>query len=271
MILRGKKKGRALVSIAGIFLLTVSMASPVSASGESSLMSKKLEVAEPDVRVGLEPCVDLAKSLGDKQWICTAERLAVNEDSRGKKIEAFVALKSTDYKSTSSAKASDFTVMKGGDSYDTWCETGTICHRLISDYISETKGNAAYGDAKGAVGSYDVIIKTELNGRQANTTITTIWDSGPSLAFSSTRTQCLQHSAIPKICQNHSYPNATISTTSYKKKYGKVWGHLLVNAGKYNYKFLTSFTPAGRPKYTAASLSTALLTCPKGKGGCYYP
>lgn len=204
-------------------------------------------------------------------WICTAEGLSVIETSDGTEVEDFIELKSTDYTSESTKEEGGVSVRKGGDDYDTWCETGSICHREKTDYIGETKGNAAYGDKTGVLGSYDVIIKTELKGRRANTTISTYWDSGPALAFTNTRSQCLQHSTIPKICQNHSYPAATLSSASYKKKYGEVFGNGLVNAGKYNYKFMTDFTPKGKVRYTAGVLSAKLFTCPKGKGTCYYP
>lgn len=58
-----------------------------------------------------------------------------------------------------------------------------MCTRKITDYVSETKGNAAYGDADGVIGSFDVVLRTNLNGRQPQWVGSLIKDSGPPIDF----------------------------------------------------------------------------------------
>lgn len=53
----------------------------------------------------------------------------------------------------------------------------------LSTYIEETKGNAAYGNQGGAVGQFDVIIRTYLNGRQPWYKLGFFVDAGPNLTI----------------------------------------------------------------------------------------
>jgi hypothetical protein len=203
-----------------------------------------------------------------QQWVCNAEGLTVTKDAAGQTVNTFTAKKSTDYTATATT-TNGLAVL---DDYDSWCEFGTVCHRKISNYIAETKGNAAYGDQSGVIGNYDAILRTNLNGRQGQWRSTVIWDNGPALTFSSTQVQCVEDSWAPIICGNHGLPNATVTTYSptWRHDYGVIYGNLLNNADPYHAAFQTIFTPAGYPAYRAANLASMSFTCPSS-GNCYFP
>jgi hypothetical protein len=65
------------------------------------------------------------------------------------------------------------------DDEDSWCEPTGMCTRLISDYIRETKANIWYGYGGETVGSYDAVLRNNLNGRQPRLTTTLIYDELP--------------------------------------------------------------------------------------------
>ncbi|MCO1339385.1 hypothetical protein BJH93_10855 [Kocuria polaris] len=162
---------------------------------------------------------------------------------------------------------------KGGDHYDTWCETGTICKRKISSYIYDVKGNGAYGNEKGAIGSYDVIVRTNLNGRQATWTVTRIWDSGPSLKFTSSYQRCWEQRAAlsPRSCGAHSLTGVTLSSGTYRNV-KKIKGNYLKNSNNYKGIFSTKFTPKGYSTYTASNLDTGTFNCYRTSSDiCYFP
>jgi hypothetical protein len=205
-----------------------------------------------------------------QQWVCNAEGLTVNRDAAGRPSDQFIPKKSTDY--STHRQSSGKMLAMSSDDYDGWCENGTICHRNISSYVSETKGNAAYGNQYGVIGNYDAIIRTNLNGRQAQWRATVIWDNGPQLSFSSTQVQCVENGAFPIICGNHGLPNVTLATYSptWRYDYGTIYGNRLNNSNYYHGAFQTLFTPAGYPTYRAANLATLSFNC-LGTGNCYFP
>jgi hypothetical protein len=158
------------------------------------------------------------------------------------------------------------------DDYDTWCEYGSICHRLITDYIEETKGNAAWGDQDGVEGSYDAIVKTELKGRIAYSTVTLIWDTGPSLQFGGTYLQCTDDAGIPYSCGTSELPDARIGIAGFRHRFDTVAGNRLRNADSYHSSLHTAFTPNGYGQQTTSPLSTLSWQCPPDTiDGCYFP
>ncbi|WP_415855214.1 hypothetical protein [Sinomonas sp. G460-2] len=194
-----------------------------------------------------------------QQWVCNAEGLTINRDSAGRSSEQFIPKKSTDY--GAARQPSKVTAM--ADDLDSWCEFGTVCHRKINSYVSETKGNAAYGNQSGVIGNYDAIIRTNLNGRQAQWRVTLIWDNGPRLSFSSSQVQCVEHGWIPVICGNHGLPNVTLTTYSptWRHDHGVIYGNYLRNSNNYHGAFQTVFTPSGYPTYWAGNLATETFNC----------
>ncbi|MFB9601456.1 hypothetical protein ACFFTQ_00500 [Streptomyces roseofulvus] len=69
----------------------------------------------------------------------------------------------------------------GADDYDTWCENGTICSRKINDHTAEVKGNGAYGDSKGVIGSFDLVYRQSFDGNHPRWRTLLDWDSGPEI------------------------------------------------------------------------------------------
>jgi hypothetical protein len=94
--------------------------------------------------------------------VCTPAGLTfLTRDANGRLTRAFTAVEPA-----VPARMERGTVGVLADDYDSWCENGSICTRNVTLFISETKGNAAYGDLTGVIGTFDVVLRTNLNGRQ---------------------------------------------------------------------------------------------------------
>lgn len=235
----------------------------------------------------LELCVATAVEQKIQQWTCTAEGLyvqrdasgKVKRDSDGKSSLEFHEMKSLGYREptekVSPSKAESLLAPVSAaalaDEYDTWCENGTICDRLINDYIAETKGNAAYGNQNGAIGAYDVILRTNLNGRQANNTVTIYHDAGPSLGFTNNTIYCFEVpiGVFAQPCGETPPVSFTVSQSNRKYSSGLKYGNYLANANPYLTQVRTSFLPAGYNMYEAAPLTNKTFNCPKS-GNCRY-
>lgn len=124
----------------------------------------------------LADCVNAAVEGDWEQWVCVGGNLRTA--SVAKKGVAQAVQPSVRDRTEESAEFASTTA--GADDYDGWCENGSICRRVISDYISETKGNAAYGDEDGVIGTFDQVLRVELNGRSPRMRGTWLWDSGPA-------------------------------------------------------------------------------------------
>ncbi|GAB3602671.1 hypothetical protein GCM10027411_08860 [Microbacterium aureliae] len=244
----------------------------------------------------LDQCVSAATAAKHQQWTCLGGELTIEKDSNGKAVgrteriaaelpaqanvpgasaqKPMFSTASFTTKTATVAAASSIRVvpMKGGDFYDTWCETGTICSRSISTYASETKGNAAYGNQSGVIGSYDVIITTNLNGRQGQWVVRTIWDSGPGLNFNSPTLHCRQKDFWAALdCGNHGYYSHRLTSSNYRYTSNTLYGNKLVNIADYYGQFKVQFTPDGYPPYNATALNTRVFHCPSGGSRCFFP
>jgi hypothetical protein len=225
------------------------------------------------VPTGLKPCVDEAATTRAQQWVCVGDTLLVLKDATGKSVNTTTQVAAQPSTGAPAPQVSATPPRPGAvaaDDYDTWCETGTICTRQISYYVSETKGNAAYGNQNGVIGNYDAIIRTNLNGLSAQWRVTIIHDSGPMLSFSSSRVQCTEDSFFPQVCGVHNLPNISVSSSAWRYDFATIYGNKLVNSDAYHGAFLTNFTPTGYPRYTAGVLSTQQFTCPGAGGTCHF-
>ncbi|MFC8411765.1 hypothetical protein [Arthrobacter sp. NPDC057259] len=157
------------------------------------------------------------------------------------------------------------------DEYDTWCENGSICQRLITDYIAETKGNAAYGDQNGAIGAYDIIIRTNLNGRQANNTVTLYHDAGPALGFTEAAIECFEMRpwTTSNPCGSVPLPPFSISASNWRYSSGLKYGNYLANENPYLVEVSYSFLPAGYNLYIPPPLTNIEFSCPSS-GNCSF-
>ena len=113
-------------------------------------------------------CIHAATARQLAQWVCLGGTLQYTDLVAGRQSQPAIR---TEQIASDPVMLEDPPPPANGavaptDDYDTWCEFGSVCHRAISDYIAETKGNAGYGNSRGAIGSFDVILRTNLNGRQ---------------------------------------------------------------------------------------------------------
>lgn len=145
----------------------------------------------------------------------------------------------------------------------------------ISSYISETKGNAAYGDSRGAIGSFDVILRTNLNGRQPQWRVYWYHDTGPALSFRSAYLNCRKDIAnLPDTnCGVFAVDNSDAAFylgTGNITTPPTIYGNRLVESDEYYSQVDAYFTPTGYPQYTMGRLRSANFNC-YGTSNCYFP
>jgi hypothetical protein len=103
--------------------------------------------AETTPSTPLAACEDAALAGDYSSWVCLGGNLTGVDASTGVLESKTVASSQVGEPVTrarlgvSSLSSSTF-----DSDFDGWCELGTICTRRITMYISETKGNAAWGD-----------------------------------------------------------------------------------------------------------------------------
>ena len=166
------------------------------------------------------------------------------------------------------------------DDYDTWCENGTICSRLIPGlpgnpyYASETKGNVAYGDSDEVIGSYDHIIRTNLNGRQAQWNVTYIHDSGPVLNYPRAEVLCWEQvSGFPDSNCGVHYAGApfTVSSTNRRFNSPTIYGERLEDSSTYYGISQGQVVPQGTGyQFAVPHLETKRFNC-FGTDRCFFP
>jgi hypothetical protein len=233
----------------------------VPAGAQASAAASTQHTTEADT-AALEPCVEAAKKTGATAWTCTPTGLTIAMDAAGNPSGAFTPI-------AAAVPARVEGPVGTLDDYDTWCENGSICHRTIGDYTGETKGNAAYGNSQGVIGTFDVVLRTNLNGRQAQWKVTLIRDSGPTLQFSNVRVNCWEEIAAwpDNSCGTHTAGSPFVSG---RWNSGLVYGNRLANSNEYYGAINGSFTPTGRPAYTMGTLESRYFNC-YGTGNCYFP
>jgi hypothetical protein len=215
---------------------------------------------------GLQPCIDLALKQRVEQWVCSGAGLtSTTRDAKGNVVTETTSIGfKVDYQGYASIQ----------DDYDTWCEYGSVCHRFInSSYIEEVKGNAAYGNSSGAIGSFDVILRTNLNGRQARWNLYLIWDSGPNLNFLDDYVSCIQIVVFwPDISCGHHYAGNVpiLGPHGYRYNSPTIYGNWLANAADYKGEVTSLFVPDGYPAYGIQPLDSLAFTCPSGDGVCHF-
>lgn len=250
---------------------------PSSASNEAPAPSINVDQA-------LEPCVAAALDTKARQWTCTAKGLYVHKDrfgqtqrdAKGQIAPMFLEVSSAKRANllSTSARPADLAPLAGTtDEYDSWCENGSICNRLISAYIAETKGNAAYGNQNGAIGAYDIVIRTSLSGRRANNTLTFYHDAGPTLGFSGTTINCIQvpEFSFAQPCGSTPVSDFSIGQGNFRHTTGLVYGaNSLTNSDSYVTQVTTSFLPAGYSLYQAAPWHQWSFFAPKARYGATF-
>jgi hypothetical protein len=153
------------------------------------------------------------------------------------------------------------------DEWDTWCEYGDVCHLAVSTYIEETKGNAAYGNQSGAVGQFDVIIRTYLNGRQPWYKLGFFVDAGPNLTINS-YVNCKKDLVFDTSCGTFNGPHVYVGTF---RDPGWVYGNRLSDSGNYFGTVTGNVTPDGYGvTLPIPVLKSGRYICPSGTGICHF-
>jgi len=211
----------------------------------------------------LTSCLEQARRERPAAWVCVGDELqtdvAVPDASP-------LAVSTVDTSLLSSPVA-----LAAGDDYDTWCEFGSAqCSRRISPYIAEVKGNAVYGNASGAVGEFDEILRQDFNGPSPRWRLTLIWEWGASISPQMFTISCRRVVAyLPDaMCgQVGAYP-LNISSASRRTSFPSATGYvqnpspLGTASSKYHDEVYGQFI-AGGLLITAATLHTGRWTnCP---------
>lgn len=223
-------------------------------------------------------CVDVALERALDAWSCLGgqlsyERVEAGGDSVTVREQITMTSAVTD-RTISGAQSSAGTVAplatpNGSD--DWWCESGQPICTTKNDYQSKTKGNVAYGNSSGVVGTYDIVISSNLNGRSSKATVQLYRDSGPSLTFSDLRIVC-DHVGNAFGCGSKYADKGDGRVYVSKKWIGpEVSGNKLAQTGRYNDRVTGKVTPAGAPVLIMPSLAGAKFDCKSGSELCTFP
>jgi hypothetical protein len=211
----------------------------------------------------LQNCFNAAQEAGAEAWVCTGDGLTVTAQD-AEATSTFTSIPAPQAKTEQGPS-----VAAAEPSPDSWCENGGICNQKVSSYIAWTKGNAAYGDADGAIGSWDNTIRVNLNGRSPRYTLTEVLDSGPTLYLDLTL-DCREVPAPYSWCGN-SVREATISAASRTWSSGLINGSPLSDATSYRALVGGHFTAAGESlTWTIGQLGSMAWNCP-ASGNCTFP
>lgn len=259
---RGKPRGARVFRVciaAVIALMTLVVPSAFD------VRTAKAEEPQPAIHVepALRNCVSYAVKHALEQWVCTGSGVTYeSKDASGKTRQRFVAIVQ------SRPRLSQGVTIKASDDYDSWCEYSGVCHRKISNYIEEVKGNAAYGNQNGAIGSFDIVVRTNLNGRQAQWRVTYIWDSGPSIKFEHPQISCWDKEPITGVwygCGSYVVSNGStapkVSPSSWRWNSSWLYSARLERDDTYHGAHDTYFVPSGYPRYAASVLNTGDFNC----------
>lgn len=147
--------------------------------------------------------------------------------------------------------ASDDAVSDGesfaGDDWDTWCESihsaDSTCSRVINDYVAEVKRNMMFGRGMYELGHFDLVMRTNLNGRQAQWRVGIIHDWGATMTNVNAKITCKEE-GNPFLCGVHTAAeNVSVGTNRWDS--GTIYGNRLVNSNYYSGTILASFTAPG--------------------------
>lgn len=185
------KRHRLAVLAAAVAIL--GLAAPAHA-GEAPPMSQA---------TALDRCIQAAVDRAIEAWVCDGGTLQYASPGQATDAEPQVT---TEVIAIDRAAPARGQITASEPNYDTWCEYKKPCTAEITDYISSTKGNAAFGNQNGAIGEFDIVLRTSLNGRSARWTLRLYHDAGPGLRFQDVLIRCTQIGS-PYGCGTHRADN----------------------------------------------------------------
>ncbi|MFF4647679.1 hypothetical protein [Streptomyces sp. NPDC001389] len=259
--------------VAACLALAMVSAPPAAAAQENDTLPWTALNTSDGQDTGLGACVDEAHRTRPEAWTCMGGVLRVTADSRGKTTDAVYPVAETTAPSPAARAAAP-----GRDDYDSWCENGTICSRKINDYTAEVKGNGAYGDSKGVIGSFDIVYRQSFDGNLPRWRTLIDWDSGPEINLGTWRNNCrVNISGGPDdYCGRNDVNLASINATSQRAWWpsGDRWSYnaqRLTGSGKYHDDHEGEFTAFGhRQLFKAGVLHTGRWTKCNTRTGCQY-
>lgn len=229
-----------------LLLLTIILAS--ATSSESALASGS----------NLDTCENLVGQLQPHNWACVSGVMTYEnaQDGSSGTIEYY--------------EPQTFTQMpksRTADDLDTWCEPAGICQRQRTIYSEETKANAAYGDSSGARGSFDIVIRTSLNGRSQRWFYTIISDTGPAVTVTPLIT-CIEEWFVFVNCGDYSLQPVRVGT---RHDWAVVNGAPLNSDDKYHSDYSGGIVTPGGFAVPISPIHSRYWVCPPNAEPCAYP
>lgn len=277
-------RGPLLVGILAALTLTLpspALASPQDARNQPTSPSPGEEQPGQELPPELlsvpgagQQCVDTALARNADNWVCNGALLITPE-----RQEVLPVVPRPDLEPP--APAPDPQRLQSDD-YDAWCEpdSHSPCIREVGEFVSEAKNNLVYGNEDGVVGTFDWIIRLNLNGRSARFTTTTIHDEGPSLDFIRSDVHCREvvPGPLPDSSCGINYMGSPFTVANQSRfTYGPAQGSNIVDAGTYFAEGRMQFHPAGID-YVYSIPSSAIYAgpqserfiCPTENRNCYF-
>lgn len=215
-------------------------------------------------------CEARAMELRAVAWVCFDGTLTYSDRAKTTHTEV---IESSQLAPSSDTAVTPLATQSEPSNYDTYCEYSGTCVGFRSAYIGWVKGNALYGDSDGGIGSFDVVLRISLNGRQPQYYTKFYHDSGPALTFSGTNINCKEDNSGPDSnCGNfgafNNSSSRNLGTGSFNSSV--IYGNKLVDSNDYYSTISGYFTPAGYPRFTMATLRSPQFNC-FGTSNCYFP
>lgn len=120
------------------------------------------------------------------------------------------------------------------------------------------------------IGSFDVVLRTNLNGRQPRWTLTIIRDTGPPLQFLRLQIDCRESvDVLPdNDCGSVDLGGPLVSG---RWTSGLRYGPRLANSNEYYAVVNGEFAPEGRPAQVLGALQSKTFNCFGVRSNCYFP
>ena len=239
--------------------LGVSLATPASAASD---------VAKGAVAEAPTACVEMAVSIVDGPWVCSAGQLSYERGG------AWVT-EHVDGVPTTVQRAADGPIAQADD-YDYWCESTGACTRYISKYIAERKINSWYGYGNETWGTFDQIWRQNFNGPYNRYRLLLIWDSGSAVDSDYWRAAVREEvSGLPDPTKGvaYFYP-ATVSSASWRAYSPSSTGltqvdEAISNTSRTHHDDLYGYFFARGSRFGTTIEHLPDFKCPSKR--CYYP
>lgn len=254
---------RTMAALMGATALILGAAAP--AAGDAAAGAEGVSAEEACVKAAIDRSLE--------SWTCLGGTLSYFDEreakAKGEPVIVSEEIAPTEVIIPDSSGAL-ISPMSTSDPDNYWCEQGTICHSVSTDYKSKTKGNVAWGNTNGVSGTFDVVLLTNLNGRSAQAQVKLFRDSGASLRFTNLAIECNHAGNLFGCGSKFADKGDGIVVVSSSWIGPTVQGNLLNQTGKYNNRVTGRVTPTGAPVLPMPDLVGKQFDCPSGGGVCKF-